>query len=62
MAHELLDCADVVAALEEMRREAVAQCVRADGFCDSGAPRGLANRALDGVADDNLRIGEVDVL
>ena len=39
MAHELLDCADVVAALEEMRREAVAQCVRADGFCDSGAAR-----------------------
>src|SRR5262245_36221587 len=46
MPEQLLDGADVVPSLEQMRREAVAQRVRADGLDDAGVPAGLADGTL----------------
>src|SRR5262245_23385133 len=46
MTEQLLDRADVVARLEEMRREAVAQRVRRGRFDDSGAAHGILHRPL----------------
>src|SRR5262245_22096841 len=46
MAEQLLDRANVVARLEEMRREAVAQRVRRRRLDDSGAAHGTLHRPL----------------
>lgn len=47
MAEQLLDGADVVAAIEQMRGEAVPQDVRRDRLRNPGFARGLRHGALD---------------
>src|SRR5664279_4944214 len=47
VAEQLLDGADAVAALEQMRREGVAQRVARGVLGDAGTPHGVADGALD---------------
>src|SRR5213593_719528 len=46
VADELLDGPDVVAGLEEVGGERVAQSVAAGGLCDAGVAHGVLDRAL----------------
>jgi len=46
MAEQFLHCADVVAALQQMRRKRMPESMRCRGFGQARIARGLLHRAL----------------
>ena len=57
VAEQLLDGANVIARLQEMCGERVAECVRGGGLVDTGISDGLCNGPLDGLLVDVMAAG-----